>query len=135
MVGAVTPGALALSGVLIGLALIFLGATGLIDRIARLVPQSVLSGLQLGLGLALGWIALGVMQDQWIVAGVTLGVVAPAELAFSRRLVDALPSCRPVIAVAAIGTVAVGLLAGLAFGTGAEIRRKRWIARRSHSGR
>lgn len=54
LVSEVTPGALALSGVLIGSALLFLGGSGIIDRLARLVPQSVLSGLQLGLGLALG---------------------------------------------------------------------------------
>lgn len=74
MVSAVTPGAIALSGLLVGLMLLLLGATGLIDRIARLVPQSVLAGLQLGLGLGLGWIALGLMRDQWIIGGVTLAV-------------------------------------------------------------
>ena len=78
MVAAVTPGAVALSGVMIGLVLLFLGATGLIDRIARLVPQSVLSGLQLGLGLALGWIALGLLRDQWLIGGLTLAIVVTA---------------------------------------------------------
>lgn len=81
LVSAVTPGAIALSGVLIGLVLLFLGATGLIDRIARLVPPSVLSGLQLGLGLALAWIAVGLMQDQWIIGGLTL-IIACAALGF-----------------------------------------------------
>ncbi|WP_299654498.1 putative sulfate/molybdate transporter [uncultured Jannaschia sp.] len=78
LVSTVPPGAIALSGVLIGLVLLFLGATGLIDRIARLVPQSVLSGLQLGLGLALAWIALGLIQDQWIIGGLTLAVASIA---------------------------------------------------------
>lgn len=74
LVSDVTPGAIALSGVLIGFVLLGLGASGLIDRIARLVPQSVLSGLQLGLGLALGWIALGLMKDQVVIGLVSLGV-------------------------------------------------------------
>lgn len=78
LVGGVTPDAVALSGVLIGLALLVLGASGLIDRIARLVPQSVLSGLQLGLGLALAWIAVGLMKDQVFVGLVSLGVAAAA---------------------------------------------------------
>ena len=78
MVSAVAPGAIALSGVLIGVVLLLLGATGFIDRIARLVPQSVISGLQLGLGLALAWISLGLMQDQWIIGGVTLAIACAA---------------------------------------------------------
>ena len=78
LVGGVTPGAVALGGVMVGLVLLLLGATGLIDRIARLVPQSVLSGLQLGLGLALAWIAMRLMQDQWIIGGLTLTVACVA---------------------------------------------------------
>ena len=74
LVSEITPGAIALSGILIGLALLALGASGLIDRIARLVPQSVLSGLQLGLGLALGWIAIELMEDQVVIGLVSLGV-------------------------------------------------------------
>lgn len=78
LVSSATLGAIPLSGVLIGLVLLFLGATGLIDRISRIVPQSVLSGLQLGLGLALAWIATGLMQDQWIISGLTLVIVLAA---------------------------------------------------------
>ena len=44
------------SGVLIGAILLILGSTGWINRAARLVPGSVLSGLQLGLGLLLSLI-------------------------------------------------------------------------------
>ena len=72
LVSEVTPASIALSGMLIGGVLLFLGASGLIDRIARLVPQSVLAGLQLGLGLSLGWIALGLMQNQLLVGLVFL---------------------------------------------------------------
>lgn len=56
------PVTLATSGVMIGAVLLVLGGTGWIDRLRRLVPQSVLAGLQLGLGLALGFISLGLMS-------------------------------------------------------------------------
>jgi hypothetical protein len=78
LVSAATPGSIALAGVLIGVTLLVLGGSGIIDRIARFVPQSVLSGLQLGLGLALGWIALGLMADQAIVGAVSLGIAVGA---------------------------------------------------------
>ena len=74
LVTQVSPTSIALSGILIGLVLILLGAGGLIDKIARLVPQSILSGLQLGLGLALGWIAIGLMQDAVPLGLVSLGL-------------------------------------------------------------
>lgn len=48
-----TPASLAASGVMIGAVLLILGSTGWIDKLGRLVPQSVLAGLQLGLGVAL----------------------------------------------------------------------------------
>lgn len=54
----IAPGTLAASGVMIGAILLLLAATGLIDRLGRLVPQSVLSGLQLGLGIGLAILAL-----------------------------------------------------------------------------
>jgi len=75
----ITPGAIALSGLFMGATLLILGGSGVIDRVARLVPQSVLSGLQLGLGLSLGWIALGLMQDQMIIGALSL-VLAIAAL-------------------------------------------------------
>jgi MFS superfamily sulfate permease-like transporter len=45
---------------------------------------------------------------------------AAADLAFSRRLVDARPDCRPVIGVTAAGTALGGPIAGLACGVAAE---------------
>lgn len=84
-----TPAELALSGVMIGAALLLLGCTGWITRLARLVPQSVLAGLQLGLGLALALVALELMASAPLIAAVTLAVLlgllfvpaAPAALA------------------------------------------------------
>jgi hypothetical protein len=74
MVADVSPASIAASGVVIGAVLLVLGASGLIDRIGRLVPQSVLAGLQLGLGLGLGWIALGLMQGSPVIGMASLGV-------------------------------------------------------------
>src|SRR3954466_12890587 len=45
------PGEVAASGMILGAVLLVLGATGVISRFARLIPQSVSVGLQLGLGL------------------------------------------------------------------------------------
>lgn len=52
---------LAASGVMIGAILLILGGTGLIDKIGRIVPQSVLAGLQLGLGITLSLVAFDLM--------------------------------------------------------------------------
>lgn len=78
LVSEVTPGAIALSGMMIGGVLLLLGTSGVIDRVGRLVPQSVLAGLQLGLGLALAWIALGLMQGQMLLGLVSLAVAVTA---------------------------------------------------------
>ncbi|HIO99151.1 MAG TPA: benzoate transporter, partial [Marinobacter salarius] len=64
------------SGVLIGAILLFLGATGWINRVARLVPGSVLSGLQLGLGLLLANMSLGLMATSLPLGVITLTVLA-----------------------------------------------------------
>lgn len=101
LVTEVAPVSIALSGVLIGAILILLGTTGAIDRMARLVPQSILSGLQLGLGLALGWIALGLMQGQLGIAALSLGVAAVALRLGTH---------------AALATIAAGIACGAAFG-------------------
>ncbi len=56
-----SPGAVMATGVMVGLALLVLGLTGWITRLARLVPQSVLAGLQLGLGAALALVSVKLM--------------------------------------------------------------------------
>jgi MFS superfamily sulfate permease-like transporter len=71
----VTPAGIAASGVMIGAALLLLGLSGWITRLARLVPQSVLAGLQVGLGLALAWFSLGLMATAPAIAAATLGVL------------------------------------------------------------
>jgi len=71
----ITPAGLAASGVMIGVALLVLGLTGWITRLARLVPQSVLAGLQVGLGLALALVSFDLMATAPLIAMVTLGLL------------------------------------------------------------
>lgn len=66
---------LAASGVMIGAVLLFLGVTGLIGRLARVVPQSVLAGLQLGLGFALALASLDLMAAAPAIAVPTLALL------------------------------------------------------------
>jgi hypothetical protein len=51
LTGGLRPGEVAAAGMILGIVLLMLGVTGAISRIARLIPQSVSVGLQLGLGL------------------------------------------------------------------------------------
>jgi predicted benzoate:H+ symporter BenE len=71
----ITPAGLAASGVMIGVALLVLGLTGWITRLARIVPQSVLAGLQAGLGLALALVSFNLMATAPVIAMVTLGLL------------------------------------------------------------
>ena len=52
------PGEVAAAGMILGVVLLALGITGAIGRFARLIPQSVSTGLQLGLGLLMGVLGL-----------------------------------------------------------------------------
>lgn len=51
--GGMGAGALAASGLLLGIILLVLGLSGLIDKLDRIVPRTVLIGVQLGLGVHL----------------------------------------------------------------------------------
>ncbi|MBK1667085.1 benzoate transporter [Rhodovibrio sodomensis] len=76
------PAALATSGVLLGIVLLVLGLTGWIARLGRLVPQSVLAGLQLGLGLSLAGVGLDLMApDLALGAGILLALLGLLWLA------------------------------------------------------
>ena len=54
-------GEIAATGLCLGLILLVLGVTGAIGRFARIVPQSVVTGLQLGLGITLALMSLELM--------------------------------------------------------------------------
>jgi MFS superfamily sulfate permease-like transporter len=102
LVSEVSPATLAASGVMVGAVLLVLGATGWIDALGRLVPQSVLAGLQLGLGLALSLVALRLISEAPVL-GVAAGVALVGLLMFPR-----LPSALIVVAAALL----LGLLIG-----------------------
>jgi MFS superfamily sulfate permease-like transporter len=64
------------AGIVLGLALLVLGATGTIGWLARVIPQSVSAGLQLGLGLSMGLLGLELMwRTPWLGAS-ALALVA-----------------------------------------------------------
>ena len=50
-------------GMMLGVVLLVLGATGAIGRFARLIPQSVSTGLQLGLGLLMGVLGIRLILE------------------------------------------------------------------------
>jgi predicted benzoate:H+ symporter BenE len=67
LTGGLRPGEVAAAGIMIGVVLLVLGATGWIGRMARVIPKSVSGGLQLGLGLLMGVLGLKLMlQTPWI---------------------------------------------------------------------
>jgi MFS superfamily sulfate permease-like transporter len=98
-----TPGEVAAAGVMLGLLLLVFGVSGLIARVARLIPQSVSIGLQFGLGLLMGVLGL-----KLILAGPIIGIVALIMLLLVMRV----PNCP-----AAPVTLAASALIGWALGT------------------
>ncbi|MEN9217917.1 MAG: putative sulfate/molybdate transporter [Gloeomargarita sp. DG_2_bins_126] len=64
------------AGLAIGIAMLGLVATGLLDRFARLIPKCVVRGIQLGLGLQLASVALGKFIQADGIPGYALAAVA-----------------------------------------------------------
>jgi hypothetical protein len=101
--GQVGPGEVAAAGIALGLILLVLAATGTIGWLARVIPQSVSAGLQLGLGISMGLLGLELMwRTPW------LGVSALALLALL-MLLPRVPAAPAMLAAA----IAAGLAAGL----------------------
>jgi MFS superfamily sulfate permease-like transporter len=60
-------GEIAAAGMILGAVLLALGLTGTISRFARVIPQSVSAGLQLGLGLLMGVLGIGLLlKTPWL---------------------------------------------------------------------
>jgi predicted benzoate:H+ symporter BenE len=94
--GQVGAGEVAAAGIVLGLVLLVLGATGTIGWLARVIPQSVSAGLQLGLGLSMGLLGLELMwRTPW------LGASALALVAVL-MLLPRVPAA-PVMLAAAVG--------------------------------
>lgn len=94
LTGGLRPGEVAAAGIMIGIILLVLGITGWIGRLARVIPQSVSAGLQLGLGLLMGVLGLKLMlETPWI------GFPALAALFMLTRI----PRCpaAPIVLIAA----------------------------------
>jgi predicted benzoate:H+ symporter BenE len=103
LTGQLSPGAVAATGLLIGTVLLLLGLTGLIGRMARLIPQSVTAGLQLGLGIIMGWLGIMMMiQLPWI------GIPALILLLGTPRLLPRMPVAPLVLLVATVAAVSAG---------------------------
>lgn len=81
-------------GLAVGAIMLVLAASGLLDRLARLVPRSTVRGIQLGLGLQLASLALGRYVPSAGAAGYVLAAAAfllALALAGNRRVPPALP--------------------------------------------
>lgn len=73
-----TPGEVALSGLIIGATFLLLGLTGGLSWLARHIPRSVTLGLVLGLGLAMMWLGVTLMFGlPWLgLAALAFGLAA-----------------------------------------------------------
>ena len=97
-----TPGEIAAAGMMLGIILLVLGVSGLIGRAARLIPQSVSAGLQLGLGLL-----MGVLGAKLILATPIIGVAALVTLLALARV----PHC-PAAPITLALAVFIGWVTG-----------------------
>ena len=108
--GGVSPEILYGGGLAIGLAMLLLTLTGLVEWLDRRIPKAVVRGIQVGLGLKLAELALGdYIQSEgiegYILAAVCFAVVL--ALSGSRRLPAALP------------VIGIGIVYGLVSDSGA----------------
>jgi MYXO-CTERM domain-containing protein len=79
------PGTLAGGGIVIGVAMLLLAATGALGWLARVVPKEVVRGIQLGLGITLATLALREYAGADGKSGYILALVAVAALLALRR--------------------------------------------------
>lgn len=70
-----TAGSVAATGLLVGVSLLVLGATGAAERLKRAIPQTVLAGVSLGIGLHLAVIGGRLMAGNWPLGAATLALV------------------------------------------------------------
>lgn len=70
-----TPGEVAASGILMGLCLLLLGFSGIVDKLARLTPYSVMMGIQAGLGISLALLGMKMVKSDWLLGIIILLVM------------------------------------------------------------
>ena len=98
------PGAIAGAGLVIGAFFLLMGMTGVVSRLARVLPATIAAGLQLGLGLSLAALGVSLIEKQlWL--GVVMGAFMLALLRYPRM---------PVALVAVVAGIIVGQLLGIA---------------------
>jgi len=98
------PGAIAGAGIVIGAFFLLIGATGVVSRLARVLPATLAAGLQLGLGLSLAGLGVRLMEKQlW------LGIVVSAFMLVLMRYRRV-----PVALAAVIAGIVLGQLLGMA---------------------
>lgn len=103
------------AGLAIGLVMLMLAASGLLDWLARVVPRCVVRGIQFGLGLQLASVALGKFVQADGLTGYALAAgafVITVLLLGNRRF----PAALPVVLLGLAYAVAVGWDAELARG-------------------
>ena len=62
--GGLSAAGVAATGLLLGIVLVVLGALGVVGRIGRAVPSTVMLGIQLGVGLYLAWAGIKLMRHE-----------------------------------------------------------------------
>lgn len=72
-----TPGEIAAAGLVLGVLLTFLAATGLMEKLAGITPRSVTGGIQLGLGLSLSLLGLKLVAQDPVLGVLVLAVMLP----------------------------------------------------------
>lgn len=86
------------AGLAVGVAMLILSASGLLEWLARSIPKCVVRGIQMGLGLQLASVALGkyVQSDGVSGYGLALGAFVVTVLLLGNRR---LPAALPVVAL------------------------------------
>jgi SulP family sulfate permease len=98
------PAAIAGAGLVIGAFFLVLGMTGVVSRLARLLPKSIAAGLQLGLGLSFAGLGLRLIETQlWL--GVPTSALMLALMRYKRV---------PVALIAIVVGICVGQIVGIA---------------------
>lgn len=62
------------SGLALGVIWVLLAFSGLVERLVRWTPRSVVRGIQLGLGVTLGWAGLRMMESWWALGLAALAI-------------------------------------------------------------
>jgi len=101
-------GTLAGAGIVIGVVMLFLAATGLLDWLARVVPKEVVRGIQLGLGITLATLALRDYASRDGAMGYALAATA-AVLLFALRGQHRVPAPLVVMGLGLVYATATGL--------------------------